>query len=265
MAFYAGLWMTTTVYDRVNRLIATDSRWSRKLDEFGYIGHIAYVDDTGFGKISTRDDHVLTLAGNGLLIQHWKEWWTGDLSLPRPPILINGEEAISLHIVKMSDNSIIFDIGEKLAAQNVDDEGNKVINAVFAGSGAIYAGGVWLKTGCARTAIEEAKSRDICTGGDVRYVDFSSGQQNIESEKHLISDVNDALLQKGMIMDTNNPLSQPVPITEQEVSHIRQLITNGGITPCAPTGGRAVVWDSRAIARLDAAIDSIRNDEAKKK
>ncbi|MCS6037204.1 hypothetical protein LNQ52_17995 [Klebsiella pneumoniae subsp. pneumoniae] len=61
---------------------------------------------------------------------------------------------------------------------------------------------------------------DICTGGDVRYVDFSSGQQNIESEKHLISDVNDALFAKGMIMDTNNPLSQPVPITEQEVSLI---------------------------------------------
>ncbi|PYD36437.1 hypothetical protein CT690_24185 [Serratia plymuthica] len=256
--------MTTTVYDRVNRLIATDSRWSRNLDEFGYLGHVAYVDDSGFGKMATRDDHVLTLAGNGLLIQHWKEWWAGDLGVPRPPILINGEEAISLHIVKISTNSIIFEIGEKLAAQNVDDDGNKVINAVFAGSGAIHAGGVWLKTGCARTAIEAAKVGDICTGGNVRYVDFNSGQQDIESEKHLISDVAEALLQKGMIMDTNNPLSQPVPITEQEVAHIRQLIANGGITPCAPTGGKAVVWDTKSIARLDAAIDSIRKDESKK-
>ncbi|AVT58535.1 hypothetical protein H0261_02905 [Pectobacterium versatile] len=254
--------MTTTVYDRVNKLIATDSRWSRKLDELGYLGHIAFVDDTGFGKMVVRDDHVLTLAGNGQLIEHWKQWWSGDLSSPRPPILINGQEAITLHIVKMSTNTIIFDIGDVLAAHNVDDDGNKVINAVFAGTGSHHAGGVWLKTGCARSAIEAAKIGDICTGGEVRYVDFNSGMKNLECEKHLISDVANALLEKGMIMDTNNPLSQPVPITEQEVAHIRKLIANGDITPCAPTGGRTINWDARAISRLDAAIESIRQDEA---
>ncbi len=108
-------------------------------------------------------------------------------------------------------------------------------------------------------------SKGACPGNEqAGYVDFNSGQQDIESEKHLISDVAEDLLQKGMIMDTNNPLSQPVPITEQEVAHIRQLIANGGITPCAPTGGKAVVWDTKSIARLDAAIDIIRKDESKK-
>ena len=257
--------MTTTVYDRVNRLIATDSRWSRKLDELGYPGHVAYVDDTGFGKMVVRDDHVLTLAGNGLLIQHWKDWWTGDLSEPRPPILIDGQEAITLHIVQMSTNEIIFDIGQVLAAHNFDDNGNKVINAVFAGTGSHFAGGVWLKTGCAKTSIEAAKVEDFCTGGEVRYVDFTSKKMNLENDKLLISDVADALLTRGMIMDTLNPISQPVPINEKEVVHIRQLIANGDITPCAPTGGKPVVWDTRAITRLDAAIDRIRQDEAAKK
>ncbi|RTF27157.1 hypothetical protein D9B84_00640 [Serratia marcescens] len=256
--------MTTTVYDKVNRLIVTDSRWSKLLDDVGYPGHVAYVDDTGFGKLAVRDDHVLTLAGNGLLIQHWKQWWAGDLSEQRPPILIDGQEAISLHIVKISTNEIIFDIGEKLSAQTVDDDGNKVINAVFAGTGAYHAGGVWLKSGCARTALEAAKIGDICTGGQLRYVDFDSGKQDIESEILLISEVAEAFLEKGMIMDTNNPLSQPVPITEQEVTHIRQLIANGDITPCAPTGGKPVVWDEKSIARLDHAIESIRRDEAEK-
>jgi len=254
--------MTTTVYDRVNKLIATDSRWSRELDDLGYFGHVAFVDDTGFGKMSVRDDHVLTLAGNGLLIQHWKQWWSGDLNEPRPPILLNGEEAITLHIVKISTNAIIFNIGEMLAAQFVDDDGSIKINAVFAGSGAPHAGGNWRQSGCARTAIESAKSFDIKTGGDVRYVDFNSGKVNLEQDKHLISDVADALIQKGMIMDMNNPLSQPVPITEQEVAHIRQLIANGDITPCAPTGGKPVNWNASAIKRLDDAIDSIRRDEA---
>ncbi|KGA34262.1 hypothetical protein KU74_12375 [Pectobacterium brasiliense] len=254
--------MTTTVYDRVNKLIATDSRWSKKLDDLGYLGHIAFVDDTGFGKMVVRDDHVLTLAGNGLLIEHWKQWWGGDLNSPRPPILIDGQEAITLHIVKMSTNTIIFDIGHVLAAYNVDDDGNKVINAVFAGTGSHHAGRIWLDTGCARSAIEAAKIGDICTGGEVRYVDFNSGMKNLECEKHLISDVANALLEKGMIMDTNNPLSQPVPITEQEVAHIRELIANGDITPCAPTGGKPVKWDERSISRLDAAIESIRQDEA---
>jgi len=255
--------MTTTVYDRINKLIVTDSRWSKELDEFGYPGHIAYVDNTGFGKMCVREDHVLTLAGNGQLIQHWKEWLSGDINNPRPPILINGEEAISLYIVKMSTNEILFDIGQKLAAQGVDDEGNKVINAVFSGTGAPFAGNTWLQSCCARTAIEAAKIGDICTGGEVRFVDFQSGMQNLETDIHLISQVAEAFLEKGMIMDMNNPLSQPVPINEQEVAHIRQLIANGNITPCAPTGGNAVVWDARAIARLDAAIDSIRKDEAR--
>lgn len=257
--------MTTTVYDRLNRLVATDSRWSRTLDDLGYQGHVAFVDDTGFGKMAVREDHVLTLAGNGLLIQHWKQWWATDLSDPRPPILLDGREAITLHIVKISTNEIIFDIGEMLAAHFTDDEGNRVINAVFAGTGAPFAGGVWQKSGCARTAIEAAKIGDIRTGGEVRYVDFNSGNTNLETSKHLISDVAEALLEKGMIMDTNNPLSQPVPITENEVAHIRQLIANGDITPCAPTGGKPVNWNSKAISRLDAAIDSIRRDEVTSK
>ena len=254
--------MTTTVYDRINKLIVTDSRWSKELDEFGYPGHVAYVDNTGFGKMIVRDDHVLTLAGNGLLIQHWNEWLSGDINNPRPPILIDGAEAISLYIVKISTNEILFDKGQKLAAQAVDDEGNKTINAVFSGTGAPFAGNTWLQSGCARTALEAAKLGDVCTGGEVRFVDFTSGDKNLELEKHLISDVAEAFLLKGMIMDRNNPLSQPVPINEQEVAHIRQLIANGNITPCAPTGGAPLVWDAKSIERLDAAIDSIRRDEA---
>ncbi|MBD8180203.1 hypothetical protein IFU25_00665 [Pantoea agglomerans] len=253
--------MTTTVYDRINKLIVTDSRWSKDLTEFGYPGHVAYVDNSGFGKMCVRDDHVLTLAGNGMLIQHWKEWLSGDISKPRPPILIDGTEAISLYIVKISNNEILFDKGQKLAATAIDDEGNKVINAVFSGTGAPFAGNVWLQSGCARTALEAAKVGDICTGGEVRYVDFTSGQRLLETDKHLISDVAEAFLQKGMIMDTTNPLSQPVPINDQEVVHIRQLIANGNIVPCAPTGGKPVVWDEKSISRLDAAIESIRRDE----
>lgn len=50
--------MTTTVYDRVNALVATDSRWSVDLSPHGYDGHILYIDDTGFGKLAPRNDFV---------------------------------------------------------------------------------------------------------------------------------------------------------------------------------------------------------------
>ncbi|MCX2257831.1 hypothetical protein LVU85_18105, partial [Escherichia coli] len=105
--------MTTTVYDRVNALVATDSRWSVDLSPHGYDGHILYIDDTGFGKLAPRNDFVMLLAGDGLLIQLWKHWWRGDLSQQEPPVVLPTGQSVNLHIVKKSTNEVIFDKGQK--------------------------------------------------------------------------------------------------------------------------------------------------------
>lgn len=45
--------MTTTAYDCDNNLVASDTRWSAKLDLIDG-AYILYADDTGFNKISHR-------------------------------------------------------------------------------------------------------------------------------------------------------------------------------------------------------------------
>ncbi|MFQ9379138.1 MAG: hypothetical protein ACLR31_03710 [Escherichia coli] len=114
--------MTTTVYDRVNALVATDSRWSVDLSPHGYDGHILYIDDTGFGKLAPRNDFVMLLAGDGLLIQLWKHWWRGDLSQQEPPVVLPTGQSVNLHIVKKSTNEVIFDKGQKLVVKNNETE-----------------------------------------------------------------------------------------------------------------------------------------------
>ncbi|POU74055.1 hypothetical protein C3387_20555 [Leclercia sp. LSNIH6] len=251
--------MTTTVYDRINRLVASDSRWSCDLSLKGYPGHVLYIDDTGFGKIADRNDFVMTLAGDGHLIELWKIWWSGDLSEQEPPVVLPTGQSVVLHIVKKSSNEVIFDKGNMLAATCTQ---TKDLQAVFSGSGGGIAAQNWMSSHCAQTAIGEAKNFDPFTGGEVRFVDFTSKKTNLETSVRTISEVNRALLMRGLIMDTKNPHVQHVSISAQEVADVRQMLVNGNITPCAPIGKKTQDWDDASKQRLRSAIDRIREEES---
>ena len=251
--------MTTTVYDRFNRLVASDSRWSVDLTQCGYDGHVLYIDDTGFGKIADRNDFVMTLAGDGLLIEQWKTWWAGDLSDREPPVVLPTGQSVCLHIVKKSTNEVIFDKGDKLLVKCQDTNDLK---AVFSGSGSGIAAQDWLQSYCARSAIDSAKNYDPFTGGTVRYIDFISNKSDLENTVHAINDVNQALLQRGLIMDTKNPQSPHVSISAQEVADVRQMLVNGSITPCAPVGRATQDWDEKSRKKLADAINRIREEES---
>lgn len=251
--------MTTTVYDRLNRVVTSDSRWSVDLADKGYAGHVLYIDDTGFGKISDRNDFVLLLAGNGFLIELWKTWWKGDLQQQEPPVVLPTGQSVNLYIVKKSTNEVIFEKGKKLI---VKDTTTNELFAVFTGSGSGFAAHNWMEKHCARTAIEESKRFDPCSGGEVRYVDFHSGKSDLEDSVSTINEVNQALIQRGLIMDTTNPQSPHVSISAQEVADVRQMLVNGSITPCAPVGGETVDWDDASKTRLRTAIDRIRAEES---
>ena len=251
--------MTTTVYDRVNALVATDSRWSVDLSTHGYDGHILYIDDTGFGKLAPRNDFVMLLAGDGLLIQLWKHWWRGDLSQQEPPVVLPTGQSVNLHIVKKSTNEVIFDKGQKLVVKNNETE---ELFAVFTGSGCGAAAQNWMYSHCARSAIEESKKLDPYTGGTVRFLDFRTNASLVEDSVSTISEVNEALLQRGLIMDTKNPHSPHVSISAQEVAEVRQMLVSGSITPCAPVGQRTQDWDDNSKLRLANAIQRIREEEA---
>ncbi|HEJ7134758.1 MULTISPECIES: hypothetical protein [Serratia] len=251
--------MTTTVYDRVNRLVASDSRWSVDLTPNGYDGHVLYIDDTGFGKIADRNDFVMTLAGNGHLIELWKKWWSGNLSDQEPPVVLPTGQSVSLHIVKKSTNEVMFDKGNMLAATCTQ---TNTLQAVFSGSGGGVAAQTWMASHCARTAIEAAKGHDPFTGGSVRYIDFTSSKSDLETNIHTIAEVNEALLMRGLIMDTKNPQIPHVSISAQEVADVRQMLVTGSITPCAPVGRPTQDWDEPSKQRLTAAINRIREEEA---
>lgn len=251
--------MTTTVYDRLNRVVTSDSRWSVDLTDKGYVGHILYIDNTGFGKISDRNDFVMLLAGSGLLIELWKTWWKGDLRLQEPPVVLPTGQSVNLYIVKKSTNEVIFEKGQKLI---VKDTATNELFAVFTGSGSGAAAQNWMGNHCARSAIEESKRLDPFSGGEVRFVDFDSGMTHLEDSVFTINEVNQALLQRGLIMDTTNPQSPHVSISAQEVADVRQMLVNGSIFPCAPVGGQTVDWDDASKARLRSAIERIREEEA---
>ncbi|MGC0858434.1 hypothetical protein WKG86_05430 [Pantoea agglomerans] len=251
--------MTTTVYDRVNHLVASDSRWSFDLSKRGYDGHVLYIDDTGFGKIADRNDFVLTLAGDGFLIEQWKIWWSGDLSKQEPPVVLPTGQSVCLHIVKKTTNEVVFDKGDKLVVKCQDTNDLK---AVFSGSGSGSAAQNWMHSHCARTAIDSAKTVDPYSGGTVRFIDFLSSKADLENTVHAISEVNQALLQRGLIMDTKNPQSPHVSISAQEVADVRQMLVNGSITPCAPIGRPTQDWDEKSRTKLAEAINRIREEES---
>ncbi|MGD2900019.1 hypothetical protein ACP80M_28795, partial [Escherichia coli] len=99
-------------------------------------------------------------------------------------------------------------------------------------------------------------------GGTVLFLDLRTNESLVEDSVSTISEVNEALLQRGLIMDTKNPHSPHVSISAQEVAEVRQMLVSGSITPCAPVGQRTQDWDDNSKLRLANAIQRIREEEA---
>lgn len=257
--------MTTTVYDRMAKAVTSDSRWSCRLDHLGYEGHILYVDDVGFGKLALREDTVMVLAGNGYLIELWKKWLLVselDPEAEMPPTEIPGQMPFAIYIIEMSTNDVLFDEGHKHTI--FDPDANEVL-AAFSGSGSAFAADNWIDSTCARTAIDYAICMDPFSGGTVRFVDFPSLKNDIETSLETIQEVVNIMLDRGFIMDTKKPGATPVSISAQEVAEVRQLLANGALTPSAPVGKGAKPWDDASKEKLKKAIQHIRDAEAKRK
>jgi len=109
-----SLILTTTIYDTINKKVASDTRWSVKVILSDKNEYFVYVDDSDFDKIADRENSVLVLAGNGKLIAKWKEWWYTSLDTDNlPETNIDGENVVNLMIVDKSNNKILFDAGQK--------------------------------------------------------------------------------------------------------------------------------------------------------
>ncbi|EGR6730032.1 hypothetical protein OYQ83_002154 [Salmonella enterica] len=214
-----------------------------------------YVDNTGFGKLLQNENFIIVLAGNGVLIERWKNWFKSDISKPFPDVE-TGDAFLQVAIINKDRNELIFSSGVHLPISE-----HRELKALFSGSGRKYAARRWRERRCAKESVSAAIAADCYTGGEVRFIDFNhGGLLNIEDTVNTIKEVNQTLLKRGLIMDMNNPGRKHRPLTNEEVESIRNLVANGDITPSAPTL-QSSPWTTEKRQQLNDAINTMRHHQ----
>lgn len=253
--------MTTTVYDRVHGYVASDSRWSCDLERFGFPGLVAYVDNTGFGKIAVRGDFILCLAGCGNLIQQWKDWWRQpELPALLPPV--EGDNGpVVLYAIDTKLNQLALHTPSVLDCVHLDQD-TAELSAVFTGSGQTYAWTWWVASQCAKKSIQSVMGQDVFTGGDVRFVDFINNTSNIENTIHNVSAINHQMKTRGLVVNKHDPSMQPMPIGADVLTAIQAVVAENTLPMSAPHGAGPVIWNTAAKQRLESFVAKVRESES---
>ncbi len=257
--------MTTTVYDYNRRILASDSRWSATCNLADGL-HLIYADDTGFHKIALRPGASLILAGDGQLIAEWKKWWQQETidSQNMPDVALSEIRLVSVMLIA-NDGDILFDAGPKMVLVDTATQGYV---GIFSGSGKDFAAESFDVDRCYRTAVEKAKSMDVCSGGEVMFSDISNGQNNLHDENYDYNSVITAIHDRGMIMKLNNdkmPANDPIAMdlsAHPEAENLKKALKSGSIRACAPSGDSQFRWTEARVDRLKNAIDRVAAIEA---
>lgn len=218
--------MTTNVYDGIQGVAGTDSRWSVERDYA-----IFYVDDTGFEKIVVRDDAVFLFAGNSAVIQQWKDYLAGPRyshSVSEPPL-----EGIALLIVNAVTKEIIYGYGQDIT---LNDQNAKAV-ASFAGSGGRRAAQCWMTNFCTKRAIDTAKQIDVFSGGETKFFELTSKTGNLIEDVGL-KGLGEAFKERGMVMflaQLDKPMSiQEAQALDPRVAEFAQQVASGQTPLSAP-------------------------------
>lgn len=218
--------MTTNVFDGIQGIAGTDSRWSVELDYA-----IFYVDDAGFEKIVVRDDAVFLFAGNSAVIQQWKDYLAGQRyshSASEPPLA-----GIALLIVNAVTKEIIYGYGQDITLNGADQ---KAV-ASFAGSGGRRAAQCWIQNMCAKRAIDTAKQVDVFSGGETKFFELTSKTGNLIEDVGL-QGLGKAFKEKGMVMylaQLDKPMSiQEAQALDPRVAEFAQQVASGQVPLNAP-------------------------------
>jgi hypothetical protein len=237
--------MTTNVFDEVLGVMATDSRWSVQYGEY-----IVYIDDSGYEKILICHNHAVMFAGNGNLIQQWKDWMN---SMPVDASNQPAVEGICVCIVDMGTKKVKSSVKQLVLPSG----------GYFAGSGQLYAVHCWLKNSNSYTAVETAKANDKLSGGDVKFYDFTSGKNNLNlnypANVMSIQMVNTALLKRGLVMKTATGATQAIPYAvaandDPELENVGLKIMSGELSASAPSEGMYSPWTEEEKLGLKTAL-----------
>jgi hypothetical protein len=246
--------MTTNAIDRVNKLVASDSRWSMPLDG----NRIAYVDDTGFDKLANRQFHTMAFAGDGILIEQWKHWFSAETldfdNLP-PFQRLEGNTLVTLYfsLVQKPDCTVIFNSGWWIHHGE---------HASFAGSGATHAYDCFVLNGCGKRAIVSASANDPATGGEIKFVELVSGFHNLNHEQTTLAHVIQQLNLRGFVMDTNTKVITPIKDLQQATVEALRALESGERSLTAPTGLPMRCWTESQKDVFKNALRDVSRQEA---
>lgn len=244
--------MTTNVIDLQAGVITTDSRWS-----YQGLGFALYVDDTGFEKIVEYRGCAFTFAGDGALIQSWKDWLKSNPTAvhQQPEVerkTPQGLRSVTLSMVDMATKKVTFCRGNAIKSEE----------ALFAGSGARQAKICWETNKDAKLAVKSAILVDIFSGGTVKYLEFKGNKNNL-NETATIQDVNHMLATKGQIMSyaNQNAPNTVLPATGADVAAEREKIVEqlrkGEVAASAPCDAMFEAWSEGDKTRLTSALQDV--------
>lgn len=245
--------MTTNAIDRRKVIIASDSRWSLVEND-----HLIYVDDTGFEKIATRPFSAMICAGDGVLIEAWRNWYLARQLLvanlpPTERPFQDGQVSIDVTLVA-EDGQILFIKGVYITL----DE-----HALFAGSGAAPAYECFEVNRSATLSVESASKVDPQTGGAIKFVDLQLRKHNLSQPGRTLKDANQELLARGMAMDLTT--KKVIPMRDYLATATQQKgnFQAGDSGLSAPTGKNCRPWTSADKERLKQAVESLIELETK--
>ena len=242
--------MTTNVYDSNVGLMTTDSRWSCQYGQW-----FIFIDDARFEKIERYKNAVFMFAGNGQKIQAWKTW------IRSAPISDDDQpdcESMCVCIADQVSKAVLFQDRQDIVKHG----------GYFAGSGSMHAYRCWAENRDARQAVESAKTFDYSSGGDVKYLEFATGDNNLFTlttrDVH-ISDVNIAIATRGNVMEialNNQVPSPPFKLSDMAANDVRLKevqgrIASGEISPTAPCDGMYSEWTGVQKANLKSVLGDV--------
>lgn len=238
--------MTTNVFCKKKNVLASDSRWSFRIDDkLSTTLVIAYVDDTGYDKIALDEDTGFIFAGPGHAIDRWRTWALSpnQALLPRPPV----ETDFAICMTDLESGDILMEHGQKIS-----DEFCRT-----AGTGAFPAYECWKVNFDAKTAVESAKKVDLSSGGDVKFLSCGDRKHNLSFAASFDS-IAAQFLHKGMVMypaSSHNavPIAQAAN-DDPRVASLVSKVKSGQASAEAPSGLDPVVWTPADEARLDEAL-----------
>ena len=244
--------MTTNAIDLVQRVIASDSRWSVQIgDQF------LFVDDTGFDKIVNANAACAIFAGSMALIDLWRSWFKQPvLNLKaRPPTSVP-EHGLHIHICMLSkpECRLLY-----LTPGYFPFPAIGPYEAFFTGTGAEYAVTCFSTNRCSKRSVQSAASADIATGGETKFLEVASNIGNLSPGDVMFAQALEAFKTRGMVMDMNS--KKTVSVLECQNAAVKAVLS-GGTSLTAPTGRPPHVYSDDDEAELDAALAKIASEQS---